>query len=96
MRRLPPPPAIPTYISGASGRSAAAGSRHKIAAMGMDETGRKDMSGRPVGFYPSSRGIETTRTQISAMKEGTSAAPPRNAQTNPFFVDPIQKQQTGR
>lgn len=50
------------------------------------------MSGRPVGFYPSSREIGKSGAQQSAMKERGTATPPKNAQQDPFFEDPIKKQ----
>lgn len=88
-RRLPPPPPVPTYISG---RSASGGSGHGLSVTGADETGRTDMSGRPVGFYPSSREIGKSGVHQSAMKDPGPATPPQNAQKNPFFEDPIKKQ----
>ncbi len=97
LRRIPPPPPIPSHVSGTSGgRSASTGSRHNLAAVGIDETGRQDMSGRPIGFYPAVHGTGKLGGQTSAMKTSTSTPPPQNAQQNPFFVDPIQKPQTGR
>lgn len=68
-RRTPPPPS-PTH-GATRGRSHQASARKPVRVdemFGGDPTGRKDLSGRPVPFYPSSRSLTQAKSQQSATK----------------------------
>ncbi len=81
-RRTPPPP--PHRIRGRSS-SLAARSRSSSAAFGPDPTGRIDQAGKPVGFYPSARSLNTAQHQKSAVVTFPDAKPASKVSgSNPF------------
>jgi hypothetical protein len=71
-RRIPPPPP-PTTARGGSRQTSSRkeGSANEMFA--ADPTGRRDLSGRPVPFYPSSRSLAAARNQQSAVKQSATA-----------------------
>jgi hypothetical protein len=44
-----------------------------------DDTGRIDMAGKGVGFYPSARSSKSPRSQTSAIKKGRPRSVPSRA-----------------
>jgi hypothetical protein len=72
MKAIPPPPPI-SSIRGPKKRRALTTSHSNSLrhTPGRDETGRVDLQGKPVPFYPVTRGVDTVnpRAQQSAIKK---------------------------
>jgi hypothetical protein len=63
-KAIPPPPPISSIKSPRKRRGLSAGTTGTV--LGREETGRIDMSGKPVGFYPVTRGTDAVNPSRQA------------------------------